>query len=265
MINNIKGNYMLCDYGCGLESKFLMSSGKNCCSERYNSCPALRKKNAEGLEAAHADGRCKPPPLVSRSNGKGVLRENEETFTYNGRGNHKGLLIKERGHECEVCKNTEWQDNPIPLELEHTDGDNKNNTKENLKLLCCNCHALTPTWRGRNVGVKNRVADNILINALEASVNIKEALLSVGLVAKGGNYIRCRKLINSGVKLKTVPKTEIKLDKTNSQFGKIWICHLDNKENKKISPDELLHYMSVGWLKGRVTKFGQVAQLVETR
>jgi hypothetical protein len=68
----------------------------------------------------------------------------------------KKILIKERGLVCESCSNTEWMGKPIPIELEHIDGDRTNNAKNNLKLLCCNCHALTPTWRGRKLkGVKN--------------------------------------------------------------------------------------------------------------
>ena len=62
----------------------------------------------------------------------------------------KKVLIKERGHQCECCHRKMWLSNPIPIELDHIDGDRTNNGKENLKLLCPNCHALTPTWRGRN-------------------------------------------------------------------------------------------------------------------
>ncbi len=62
----------------------------------------------------------------------------------------KPHLIKERGHKCERCGLEEWLEEPIPLEIDHIDGDRTNNEKENLKLLCCNCHGLTPTWRGRN-------------------------------------------------------------------------------------------------------------------
>lgn len=40
----------------------------------------------------------------------------------------------------------------IPLEIEHIDGDHKNNKEENLKLLCPNCHSLTPTYKGANIG-----------------------------------------------------------------------------------------------------------------
>lgn len=58
-------------------------------------------------------------------------------------------LLKERGHICECCGLSEWMAEPIPLELEHINGDNRDNSKGNLKLLCCNCHAQTPTWRNR--------------------------------------------------------------------------------------------------------------------
>ena len=53
-------------------------------------------------------------------------------------------------YECSQCRGTKWQGQPIPLELDHIDGDNVNNTIENLRLLCPNCHALTPTYRGKN-------------------------------------------------------------------------------------------------------------------
>ncbi len=59
----------------------------------------------------------------------------------------KKRLLKERGCSCESCGLHTWMDKPIPLELEHVDGNNRNNSKDNLKLLCPNCHALTPTWR----------------------------------------------------------------------------------------------------------------------
>ncbi len=59
----------------------------------------------------------------------------------------KRVLIKERGHKCEKCKNTHWLKMIITLELEHIDGNNQNNKKENLLLLCPNCHSYTPTWR----------------------------------------------------------------------------------------------------------------------
>jgi len=40
----------------------------------------------------------------------------------------------------------------IPVEVEHRDGDWRNNRPENLTLLCPSCHSLTPTYRGLNRG-----------------------------------------------------------------------------------------------------------------
>ncbi|MBC9704515.1 MAG: transposase family protein [Enterococcus sp.] len=59
----------------------------------------------------------------------------------------KKVILKQRGHQCESCKNTEWLTLPITLELEHIDGDNTNNDYNNLLLLCPNCHSQTKTWR----------------------------------------------------------------------------------------------------------------------
>lgn len=72
-------------------------------------------------------------------------------------GNSYGLknrLLKENIFErkCYVCNLTEWMDKQIPLELEHINGDRMDNRKENLTLLCPNCHAQTETYRGKNKG-----------------------------------------------------------------------------------------------------------------
>jgi hypothetical protein len=40
---------------------------------------------------------------------------------------------------------------PIPLELDHIDGHHWNNSLDNLRLLCPNCHAQTPTYKARNI------------------------------------------------------------------------------------------------------------------
>ena len=62
-------------------------------------------------------------------------------------------LLKEGYKEpkCERCNLTHWLNYPIPLELHHKDGNRHNNVLENYELLCPNCHALTDTYRGKNV------------------------------------------------------------------------------------------------------------------
>lgn len=48
-----------------------------------------------------------------------------------------------------------WQGGKISLEIDHENGDNTDNTVENLRYLCPNCHALTDTYRGKNKALKS--------------------------------------------------------------------------------------------------------------
>jgi len=52
---------------------------------------------------------------------------------------------------CEICKNTEWLDKPIALELDHIDGNSRNHLLSNLRIICPNCHATASTYRGANI------------------------------------------------------------------------------------------------------------------
>ena len=61
----------------------------------------------------------------------------------------KTRLIKELGHICQSCNLSQWLTKVITLELEHIDGNNRNNERSNLTLLCPNCHSFTKTWRNR--------------------------------------------------------------------------------------------------------------------
>ena len=58
------------------------------------------------------------------------------------------IIIEQEG-KCAHCGNSEWMGQPICFEMDHIDGNNKNNSRDNLEILCPNCHSNTPTWKGR--------------------------------------------------------------------------------------------------------------------
>lgn len=55
---------------------------------------------------------------------------------------------------CECCGISEWNGKPISLPLHHIDGNPKNNSLENLQILCPNCHTQTDNYGSKNA--KNR-------------------------------------------------------------------------------------------------------------
>ncbi|MFG2291368.1 HNH endonuclease signature motif containing protein [Streptomyces sp. NPDC048595] len=64
------------------------------------------------------------------------------------------LGVSER---CALCDTgTVWRGHPLPLEVDHIDGDWRDNRIENLRFLCPNCHSMTDNYRGRG---KRRVKD----------------------------------------------------------------------------------------------------------
>ena len=66
-------------------------------------------------------------------------------------------LIERNIYECVVCGNQgEWQGHPLPLQLDHIDGNPKNNTLDNVRWLCPNCHCQTDNWGSKNISQDNR-------------------------------------------------------------------------------------------------------------
>jgi hypothetical protein len=61
-------------------------------------------------------------------------------------------LIYKHGNQCMMCGLSEWRNIPIALVSDHIDGDSSNNDLDNFRIICNNCDATLPTFKGKNRG-----------------------------------------------------------------------------------------------------------------
>lgn len=71
------------------------------------------------------------------------------------------FLYNEVGNKCEECgfEYTDLKTKKGPYEVHHVDGNNKNWKRDNLQILCLNCHWQTENWRFRG---KEQSIDSII-------------------------------------------------------------------------------------------------------
>lgn len=67
------------------------------------------------------------------------------------------LFLEFVEYRCSNCSLSSWNNKPITLDLDHIDGDSSNNTFENLRFLCPNCHSQTDTYKAKNYGFGRHV------------------------------------------------------------------------------------------------------------
>ena len=69
-----------------------------------------------------------------------------------GKRSTKRHLIETRGYKCEMCDISEWRGQKLALDFDHIDGNSNNNSLDNVRLLCPNCHSQTETYKSKNTG-----------------------------------------------------------------------------------------------------------------
>lgn len=73
----------------------------------------------------------------------------------NGETNRKKVRVyleNNYGHKCSICGITEWCGQPVPLVVDHIDGNPHNHKVDNFRLVCHNCDAQLPTYKSKNIG-----------------------------------------------------------------------------------------------------------------
>lgn len=126
------------------QSKAYMSEQLNCKQDTLNRY--LKLMNIEYAGNQSGKGQSKNRPKLTLAE---YLEQSGDIQTNKIR--KKILEEGIKAHKCESCGLETWLGNPIPLEVHHKDGNRNHNELSNYELLCPNCHALTDSYRGKNI------------------------------------------------------------------------------------------------------------------
>jgi hypothetical protein len=134
---------------------------KSCAAKYNNKIPKRKKKIIEDTFCLYCGNiknnrnslYCSPKCARTHQNNKQYTKMKEGLIsgTVSDMTARKWFrMISE--HKCSICQITEWNNKPVPLVVDHIDGNSNNNYINNLRMICCNCDALLPTYRSRNKG-----------------------------------------------------------------------------------------------------------------
>ena len=136
-------------------------------------------------------------------------------YTYHSSSNLLKRLINEgyKEYKCEECGISEWLGKPLSLQLEHIDGNHHNNSFENLKILCPNCHSQTSTFAGKNVDRSDSKRQQRLKNVREKELKLppisrdelKQSIRNISFVKIGRQWGVTAKVVRGWCKKYKLP------------------------------------------------------------
>jgi 5-methylcytosine-specific restriction endonuclease McrA len=91
----------------------------------------------------------------------------------------RALVEIGRAYQCARCGIADWNDWHITLEVDHIDGDYRNNEAWNLRFLCPNCHSQTDNYAGRARGCYEEEGQLLLFRSVYVPYIVMEGTLTV--------------------------------------------------------------------------------------
>ena len=153
----------------------------------------------------------------------------------------KTFLVEEAGFKCTECgwDKINLTTGKCPLEVDHIDGDSTNNLRENLQVLCRNCHSLTPTFKtlnktGRGTRLYRRKYDQFkALGRVKADPQRLICLCGKRKSAQSDICLECRSEKRSQVAQNSYPSIEEILEKVD-EMGYVAYGRLIGKSDNAI-------------------------------
>lgn len=159
----------------------------------------LRKKN---INTSHFDIkkvlsiRSKESNRIQHILNKNIRLSDEEIFRENsgfGKGLIKKRFIEITEYKCKLCGNIGiHNDKKLILQLDHINGNRNDDRKENLRLLCPNCHSQTETFGNKRIE-KKTIEKKSIVYKTKIQWPDKESLLKI--IGTPSNFSNAGKIL----------------------------------------------------------------------
>lgn len=141
--------------------------------------------------------RAKKAQKAKMENWRKKFEENVQTKSFDDLTlkERRERILREQEGRCSMCNSPQmWNNLPLKFELDHISGDRSDESRNNLRLVCPNCHSQTETYKTTKTNRK-RYTDEEIIAALKNSDSAYKAMKSLGMNPHGGNYVRLRHIV----------------------------------------------------------------------
>ena len=175
------GEKKFCSRSCGNSRNFSKESREKTSAtlQKYNDGLTPEEKRAR-FEMAKS--KYDYDDQQRRAKETKIMKSWDRPYKAMGREALKKRILHESNYKCDCCGISDWQGKSITLEMDHIDGNPQNNDRENLRILCPNCHSQTHTFRAKNIKINSRELD---LTVLEEQLKIHKyptpALRAMGL------------------------------------------------------------------------------------
>lgn len=142
----IKHTSKFCSRSCAAKHNNVKIRSNTSLSETFQ-CLACSKERSKkkGTKNLYCSNVCQQQYMWETVTRPSILRGERSTHTVLRR-----FLLERDGPSCSICSIENWLGEPITMDVDHIDGDHRNNSPENFRLICPNCHRQTPTWGKKN-------------------------------------------------------------------------------------------------------------------